>query len=192
MTIESKAFYFENPGAVNTDEVLRIAKKRAGELGIQTVLLASTTGETAIKAMEVFSGFRVITVTHYTNLKQPNAYNFTEENRKIIESKGGVILTSIHAFAEVGGRDPGPQPNMFLGIGHIVANTLLRIFGPGMKVACQIVLMAADAGLVHTDGDVIAIGGTGRGADTAVILKPVNSKDFFEFRIKEILCKPHF
>ena len=33
MAIESKAVYFENPGAVNTDEVLRIAKQRAGELG---------------------------------------------------------------------------------------------------------------------------------------------------------------
>jgi len=76
-------------------------------------------------------------------------------------------------------------------IGDVIANTL-RIFGQGMKVVTEIALMAADAGLVRTDEDVIAIAGTGRGADTAVVLKPVNTEDFFDLRVKEILCKPHF
>ena len=74
---------------------------------------------------------------------------------------------------------------------EVVANTL-RLFGQGMKVACDITLMAADAGLVRTDEDVIAIAGTSRGADTAVVLRPVNSEDFFDLRVKEILCKPRF
>lgn len=52
--------------------------------------------------------------------------------------------------------------------------------------------MAADAGLVRTDEDVIAIAGAGRGVDTALVLRPVNSQDFFDLRVKEILCKPHF
>jgi len=76
-------------------------------------------------------------------------------------------------------------------IGDIVANTL-RILGEGMKVVCEIAAMAADSGLVRTDEDIIAIGGTGRGADTAVVLRPVNSNDFFNLKVKEILCKPHF
>ena len=50
--------------------------------------------------------------------------------------------------------------------------------------------MAADAGLVRTDEDIIVIGGTGQGADTAVVLRPVNSEDFFDLKVKEILCKP--
>jgi hypothetical protein len=74
---------------------------------------------------------------------------------------------------------------------EVVANTL-RLFGQGMKVVCEITLMAADAGLVRTDEDIIVIGGTGRGADTAVVLKPVNSEDFFDLKVKEILCKPLF
>jgi hypothetical protein len=61
-----------------------------------------------------------------------------------------------------------------------------------MKVACEVAVMAADAGLVRTDEDVIAIAGTGRGADTALVLRPVNSQDFFDLKVKEILCKPHF
>ena len=51
-------------------------------------------------------------------------------------------------------------------------------------------MAAADAGLVRTDEEVISIGGTNTGADTAVVLRPVNVHDFFNLRIKEILCKP--
>jgi hypothetical protein len=39
---------------------------------------------------------------------------------------------------------------------------------------------------------VIAIAGTGRGADTAVVLRPTNAQTFFDMRIMEILCKPRF
>ena len=73
----------------------------------------------------------------------------------------------------------------------IIANTL-RIFGHGMKVACEIVMMATDCGLVRTDEEIIAIAGRRSGADTAVVLKAVNSHDFFDLKIREILCKPHF
>ena len=40
--IESKIIYFAKPGAENTDDVLRIAKARAEELSIKTVIVAST------------------------------------------------------------------------------------------------------------------------------------------------------
>jgi hypothetical protein len=76
-------------------------------------------------------------------------------------------------------------------IGIIVANTL-RLMGQGLKVAIEISVMAADAGLVPTDEDIIAIGGSGGGADYAIILKPVHSNDFFDLKVKEVLCKPRF
>jgi len=68
----------------------------------------------------------------------------------------------------------------------------LRIFGEGMKVVCEITLMAADAGWIRTDEPVLAIAGTGHGADTAAILRPANAQDFFDLRVNEILCKPVF
>ena len=80
---------------------------------------------------------------------------------------------------------------LVLAIGDVIAN-VLRTFGEGMKVACEITLMAADSGLVRTDEEVIAIAGTDLGADTAIVLKPVNTQNFFDLKIKEILCKPHF
>ena len=66
----------------------------------------------------------------------------------------------------------------------------LRIFGEGAKVCCEIAIMAADAGLVRTDEDVICVGGSHREADTAMVLRPVNTHRFFDMKVKEILCKP--
>ena len=51
--MESKTIYFENPGRENTEEVLRSVKQRAEELGIKTIVVASTVGNTAVKATEV-------------------------------------------------------------------------------------------------------------------------------------------
>jgi hypothetical protein len=74
---------------------------------------------------------------------------------------------------------------------EIIAFTL-RVLGEGMKVVCEITLMAADAGLIRTDEPVLAIAGSSHGADTAVILRAANAQDFFELRVNEILCKPVF
>ena len=187
--MELKTTYFENPGRENTEEVLRIVRQRAKELGIKTIVVASTIGDTAVKATEVFSGFKIIAVSHLAGFRAPNSQEFTEENRKIVESRGGIVFTTTHLFSGLSAA-MRKKFNTYV-IGDIVANTL-RIFGEGMKVVCEIAVMAADGGLVRTDEDIIAISGTGRGADTAVVLRLVNSGDFFDLKVKEILCKPHF
>ncbi len=186
--MEVKTVYFENPGSGNTEEVLGIAKRRAEELGIKTIVVASTVGETAVRAVEVFKKERVIAVSHVTGMREPDTQEFSEENRKIVESKGSVILTTTHAFGGLS-RAMRNKYNMYV-LGDVIADTL-RIFGQGMKVVCEIALMAADSGLVRTDEDVIVIAGSGRGADTAVVLRPANTHAFFDLKIKEILCKPH-
>ena len=189
MTVEGKTVYFDRPGQENTEETLRIAKARADELGIGTVVVATTVGDTAMRSVDVFEGMRVVIVTHVTGMREANTQEFSDENRKKVESKGGIVLTTTHAFTGIGGA-MRKKFRMYL-LGDVIANTL-RIFGQGMKVVCEIALMAADAGLVRTDEDIIVIGGTGRGADTAVVLKPVNTNDFFDMMVREILCKPHF
>ena len=187
--MEGKIVYFEKTGPENTEAVLRIAKQRAEELGIKTILIASTTGSVAVRAVEVLKGLRVIFVSHSTGFREPNVQRFTEEARKIVESKGGIILTATHVFAGLS-RALRNKTNT-VAIGDLVAETL-RIFGHGTKVACEITMMAADAGLVRTDENIISIGGSSKGSDTALVLTPVTSQNFFDLRIKEILCKPHF
>jgi hypothetical protein len=187
--MEEKIVYFDKPGPGNTEEVLRIALKRAQELGIKAVVVATNEGNTAVRATEVLKGIKVIAVTHATGWKAPNTQELTEENRLKIMAGGGAILTTTHLFRGVSGAML-KQFNAHE-IGAIIANTL-RLMGQGMKVVIEISVMAADAGLVRTDEDIIAIGGSGRGADTAVVLRPVNSNDFFDLKVKEILCKPRF
>jgi len=187
--MESKTVYFDKPGSENTDEVLRIARQRANELGIKTVLVASTRGETAVRAVEALKGLKVIIVTHAAGFLEPNVQRFTEENRKIVESKGGILLTATHVFAGVS-RALRNKTNT-TALGDLIAD-VLRIFSEGMKVVCEMVMMATDAGLVRTDEEVIAVAGTGKGSDTAVVLTGVNSNRFFDLKVKELLCKPRF
>jgi hypothetical protein len=187
--MEAKTVYFERPGRENTDEVLHIAGQRAKELGIKTVVVASTRGDTAVQAVEALKGFRVVIVSHSQGFREPNTNTFTEENRQIVEKGGGVICTGTHLFAGIS-RAVRNKFNTYL-IGDLTAS-ILKVFGEGMKVVIEVSMMAADAGLVRTDEEIISIGGTGRGADTAVVLTPVNSHNFFDLKVKEILCKPRF
>jgi hypothetical protein len=190
--MEIKTTYFEQPGGdENTAKTLALAKQRADKLSIKTVVVASTVGNTAVKAVDVFKGYKVVVVTHTAGFGGPNTQEFTDENRKIVESKGGTILTTTHAFGGIhralnrGDGPPAPLPV----IGDAIAMTL-RTFGQGMKVALEIATMAADAGLVRTDEEVVSIGGTGRGADTAVVLQPDYVHRFFNLKVKELICKP--
>ncbi len=185
--MESTTVYFDKPGRENTDAVFEIARRRAEDLGIKTIIVASTTGETALKAVDALKGFKVVIVTHVTGSREPNVNPMSDETRRTVASKGGVMVTAAHAFGSI---DRALRKSFnTMNFGETIAS-VLRVFGQGMKVVCEIGLMAADAGVVRTDEEVISIGGTGRGADTAVVLNPVNTTDFFNLKVKEILCKP--
>lgn len=187
MDIATQATYFEGRGAEFTERTLQLAKKRAEELGIRSVVVASTRGGTGVKAAKLFQGYNLIVVTHFTGYQEPSTQQLLPENRSAIEEKGGRILTAIHAFGGVSRavrRKRGTAQ-----IGDIIAD-VLRIFGEGMKVVVEIALMAADAGLIRTDEEIVAIAGSGRGADTAVVIKPANAQDLFNLRILETICKP--
>jgi len=182
-----KTVYFEKPGPENTEEMIKLAKERAEELGIKNIVIASTKGETGIKASEVFRGCNIVVVTHATGFREPDVQELLPENRDIIGRNGAKILTATHAFRTLGKSILTKFGT--IQIDGIIAN-VLRLFGQGMKVACEITCMAADAGLMRTDEEAIAIGGSGGGADTAVVLKPCNTHTLFDLKINEIICKP--
>jgi hypothetical protein len=182
-----QAVYFDQPGVENTARTMAIAKQRADELGIRTVLVATTKGHTGVKAAQMFKGHNIIVVTHSTGMSEPNVQELTDENRAVIIAAGARILTCQHAFGGVG-RAVRKKLGTFE-LDEIIAYTL-RIFGQGIKVCAEIALMASDAGLARTDEACIAIAGTGRGADTAVVLVPANAQQFFDLKILEVLAKP--
>lgn len=185
--VSAKVEYFKEPGEVNTDRVLDLVSKRADDLGIDTVVVASTRGDTGVKATERLKGKNIIIVTHSAGFSDKVIQPLTEENRKAIEKNGGKILTCQHAFGGIG-RAVRKKFGTYM-TEEVVAYSL-RIFGEGMKVVCEIVLMAMDAGLITGEKDVIAVAGSSRGADTACLIRPANVNRFFDLKVKEIICKP--
>ena len=185
--MEIQSVYFPEPGSANTDKTLEIAKRRAEELGIETIVVASTSGETGLKAVKLFDNHKVVVVTHVTGFSAPGVQELIPQNRATILEQGGMVLTATHAFGGVG-RAVRRRFNTYQ-VDEIIAQTL-RVFGQGTKVACEIILMAADAGLISTDEEIISIAGTAYGADTALVVKPAHTHDFFQLKVREVLCKP--
>ncbi len=185
--LETQTTYFAHPGRDNTDRTLELAYARARSLGLHTALVATTSGDTAVRATRVLQGVQVIAVTHSTGFSTPNVQELTSENRSLIETAGGRILTCQHALGGVN-RAVRKKLDTYQ-LDEIIAYTL-RLFSQGIKVAAEMSLMAADAGLVRTDVPVMAIAGSGGGADTAAVMLPTNAQTFFELRILEIVCRP--
>jgi hypothetical protein len=180
--------YFRKAGKSNTLDVLEAVARRAGELGIQKVLVPSVSGTTALAAAKTLGGgARIIAVTHVTGFDGPNVQELSPAMRKRLESAGVSVFTGQHAFGGVG-RAVRNRLGTYQ-VDEIMAWTL-RTFGQGSKVAVEIALMACDAGLVRTDEDVISMGGTCEGVDTALVIRPSNSYHFFDLKVREVICKP--
>ena len=185
---EKKILYFDEIVDGNTEKTLAAAKKRADELGIKEIVVSSTRGVTALKALDLFGeGYKVVVVTHSAGFREPGKIEMADEAKEEIQAKGGIVLTTIHAFAGVD-RAINKKFNT-IGPSELVAN-VLRMFGQGMKVCVETVYMAADSGLLSMDSDVVSIAGTGKGCDTAIVVKPAHLNDMFDLYVKEIICKP--
>jgi len=179
--------YYSSTGEVNTDQTLSEAKLRADELGITGIVVASTRGNTAVKALEVFKGYNLVVVPHVTGLREPGVQEMSDDVQEKVRVAGGKVVIVTHVFSGVDRAIQARFDTVYPA--GIIAQTL-RMFGQGMKVVVEIVAMAADAGVIPADKDVVAIAGTGRGADTAVVISPANAHRFFDMVIKEIIVKP--
>jgi len=179
--------YFDRPGPHNTARALELARIRADQLDIRAIVVATTAGATGVAAARLFAGRRVVAVTHSTGFKEPDGQELLSEHRADMEAAGARILTTTHALGGVGRavrRKLGTYE-----VDEIVAYAL-RTLGEGIKVALEMTAMAADAGLISCNEEIMAIAGTGRGADTVAVIKPANVQSFFDMRVVEIICKP--
>jgi len=188
MTVKTVT-YFEETGPKNTDETLRLARERASELGIRDVVVASSHGGTALKAAKVFGAekFNIVAVTLSEGFRG-EGWTMTADERKKLQDKGVKVYTGTLAL----GGDVGSAFSSKSGgatINEAVCEALYR-FSQGMKVAVEVALMAADAGLIPVDKEVVAIAGTSKGADTAIVVQPACPRKFQELKIKEIVAKP--
>jgi len=185
--MEKSIHYFENPGIENTDKVIDLVKTRKEELGIDHIVIASATGKSGVKLAGKIDNAHIVNVTHHAGFRGGDDLEVTSEYRSELEDKGVEIYAGSHALSGVGRG----ISNKFKGVTpvEVIAETL-RLFSQGVKVCVEISIMAADGGLIPTDSEIIALGGTGTGIDTAVVLKAAHMSNFFDLRIHEIIAMP--
>ncbi len=191
MHTQSKIIYFEKPGPVNTETTLKASLERAEELGIDHIVVASGRGKTAkmLIAMARESGYsgRLIVIANHAGFYKPGEQALTDEVRDELEKKGVRVHMGTHALSSVSGS----FILQWIGIDMLetIAVTLRR-FSQGIKAGIEISIMAADAGLIPVDRDVIAIAGTGSGADSSVVIKSASMNSFFDLKVREIIAMP--
>ncbi|MEA1945562.1 MAG: pyruvate kinase alpha/beta domain-containing protein [Euryarchaeota archaeon] len=184
--------YFEQAGAVNTDETVRAAVDRAVELGIEHIVVASTTGSTGIKVAKAAegTGIKTIVATIHYGAKEEGKWLFDENNLKTLKKMSAAVFTQTHTLSGVersfsdrlGGASRA----------ETIAAVLKSLFGIGFKVAVEIAIMAADSGMIPVgdDSEIVAIGGTHSGADVACVIRPGHANNFFAMQIREIIAMP--
>ncbi len=177
---------FETPGVHNTEQTVELAVKRARELGITHIVAASYRGTTANALLPYAKEFDISIVGQVYGFREgPNP--MTDEVRNELQAAGMKLLFTTHALS---GAERGLS-SKFSGVYpvEIMAHTL-RMLGQGTKVCVEIATMAYDSGMVPDNTDIMVIAGTGKGADTAAVMRPAHAQRIMETKIHEIVCKP--
>ena len=185
---KEQIIYLERPGPQNTEDVIDAVTAYIARSGLERVVVASTTGSTAIKLAKTLENkAKLIVVTHHTGFSQEGAQRFDAEKRKKLELQGITVLTQSHVLSGIERSISGK----FGGVSRVetIAEALRSLLGHGLKVCVEIAIMAADAGAIPI-ADIVAVGGTGSGSDTAVVIRPAHMNNFFDARIREIIVMP--
>jgi hypothetical protein len=190
--------YFKKPGPQNTEETIVAVSNRIKELNIKHIVVATRIGETALRVGQFFrnSGLNIVAITHQYGYVKPGEWLIDNEIYKNLQELGVKLFTGTMPLTM-----PGKlyRPNWKPGSKYSIYNTFfpfdvmadtLKMFSQGMKVCVEIVVMAADMGLIPVHDEVISIAGTRKGADTAVVIKPAHIHEIYDLRILEIIAKP--
>ena len=160
-------------------------------MGISDIVVASSYGETAKMLIDTLEkenlNVNVVVVTYHQGFSEPDVVAMPENVKNDLEKRGAKVFSGTHALSGVergiSGRFGGYGPV------EVIAQTL-KTLGQGVKVCYEVTVMAADAGLVSTKKEIIAIGGSSRGADSAVVIVPSNMNTFFDIELREVICMP--
>jgi hypothetical protein len=184
--------YFEKAGSQNTDDTIRLALERAKLLNIKHVVVASTSGATGVRAAIAFAGTgaKVIVVGHHVGFSKPGQRELEEQYVRQLQEMGAAVVEATHALS-------GVERSITRRLGgasrvEAISEALRTVISVGTKVCVEISIMAADSGQVPVDGktEIIAIGGTWDGADTACVIRPAHANNFFDLHVMEIVCMP--
>lgn len=187
---------FEYAGEANTDRVLVEAVARARELGVRHLVVASETGRSAVKALSAVkdSGIALIVVTHFPSATWGSLGDIPiglgrEEHagrRRQLEASGAIILQGTRPFAPPSRAIKWDYPTP-----EAVVDKTLELFGAGMRIAVEAVLMATDGGALLPGEETVSCAGTFKGLDTAIVVRAAHSDALFrDFDVLEVIAKP--
>jgi len=193
-----EGFYFHVCGQINTEKTLELAFKRARELNIEKLVIASETGLSALNAVDIIrdSDIDLIVVT--------SAAGTQIKNTIIGNLKIGISDKQIWNRLETAGaiiiRATDPLYNIAAALEHQGVPTLatyirkcLGWISSGTAVCITAVLMATDNGTLTDGEEVVAAAGSWVGLDTVLVVRATNSVNLLRsgaMQIKEIVCKP--
>lgn len=184
--------YFTAPGRGNTSDTLALAKRRAQDLELRYIVVASTTGRTGVLAAEMFAdtGIEVIVVSEHYGYRTEGEWFMKDEYLSRLKELNVRVMTQSHALS-------GVERSISKQIGgssrvEAIAEAFRRLFGVGVKVCVEVTIMAADSGFIPVgpEVEVMAIGGMAGGADTALVVRPAHMNNFFDLEVREIVCMP--
>lgn len=198
MLIKRDVFYFEKAGEQNSDFVIDAVKARVMQGDVTHIVVASNSGNTALKLLEALKNrdVKIICVTEPPQRLEWNTQwpTITEKTRKQLKDRGVVVVENIPyaSYCSIldNNRWETPSPNT------LVYMTLRAVGGAGLKVAMEVMFMAVWAGILPPGENVIAIGGTERGADTAIVVRSAFQENFFAKEtnkrpmVREIIAMP--
>lgn len=182
--------YFDKPGEQHTQETLRLCIEEVLKLESKTLVIPSTTGNSALMAMDMLSDHpqvRLVVIGHRYGFREPGKNEMPETIIQKIREKGHQVFWGTHLLTglekEFVNTYGGLHPH------RLIADTF-RIFSQGVKVLFEDAVMAADAGLIPVGQWIVSAGGTGRGLDTAMTVKVHHSDALLKSKIAKILCMP--
>jgi len=161
-------FYFEAPGERNTNTTLKTVREWAQKCSIKRVYVPSKSGNTAQKAYNLFKNANI-----QLTIVGTDQNIFSSEILAQLRGNG----TRVCFYKDVPYTYP---PDM---------KTAFRRMGEGFKVAVELGIIAAYLDDGNSE-DVICLGGTKKGVDTALIIKPSKSETFDQLEVREIIAKP--
>jgi hypothetical protein len=191
-----EVYYFDEPGAQNTDDVLKAVVKYIEQVEMEYLIIASTSGKTALKFAEGLNSekIKIICVSEPPSRKifgdqwpciDPEIKRRLEALRVIVVDR---VPYKFHDSVLELAKWYFPVPE------HIVGDTLAFVGGQGLKVAVEAMFMAVQAGYVEPNKDVLAVAGYGGGADTAIVVKTCFPETLFSsdpekrLEVREILA----
>jgi len=185
--IKREVVFFEKSGEHNTDHVIDAVKERVKQGDLTYVVVASNSGKTAIKLAEAMrdTKVKIICVTESPQRLDWKAKwpTLTEENRKRLRELGVIMVENIPyaSYCSVldNNRWQTPSPDT------LVYMTLRTVGGAGLKVAMEVMFMAVWASVIPPEENVISIGGTDGGADTAIVVRSAFQENFFASEVSK-------